>query len=188
MKYTNMKTITKVYNVYKLEELPKEAQEKALEEHRKYTEYYGLSYLLTERLQELLKDNKIVDTNDTSKAGTKPTNVLYSLSYCQGDGAMFEGDFVYTYNGKEYTITIKHSGIYYHSNSKNIYVRDMEGEDVDEWEDVEKSLNDVYISICKQLEREGYDFMEYEDSMESFSESCEANEYTFTIDGIMDNQ
>lgn len=148
-----MKTITKVYEVYNYEELTDEAKEKALAKWVEGNDYYFLSDYLNERLHELLEENKIADTNDTSKAGTKPTQVQYSLSCCQGDGAMFEGVFMW----KGYTVKVKHSGHYTHYNSKTI---------------------DIYK----------YDFIEYEDSMEAFEQACEANEYTFTIDGVIDNQ
>lgn len=182
-----MKTITHTYNVYTIDELPPEAQEKAHQAWASNNDYYFLEDFLNERLHELLKEKDIIDTNDTSKAGTKPTAVIYSLSYCQGDGAMFEGNFIYTHKGKKYVITVKHSGHYYHYNSKNFYTHDEEGEGVEEWEEVEKAFDIDYVDICKQLECAGYDFIEYEDSMECFKEACEANEYTFTIEGVMDN-
>lgn len=179
-----MKTITHTYNVYTLDELSKEAQEKAHQKWIENNQYYFLSDYLNERLHELLEENKIKDLNDTSKPGTKPTEVMYSLGYCQGDGCMFEGMFQW----KEYTVHVKHSGHYYHYNSKtfSIMLTDTE-EEPESYIEVEKEFNALYVDICKQLERYGYNFIEYEDSMEAFQEACDANEYTFTIDGIMDN-
>ncbi len=179
-----MKTITKEYNIYTIDELSKEAQEKA---HKKWIEgndYYFLSDDMNEKLHELLEENNIKDLNDTSKPGTKPTQVVYSLSYCQGDGAMFEGMFQW----KEYTIHIKHSGHYYHYNSKNFSIMLTETEEEpDNYQEVEEAFNTLYVDICKKLERYGYDYIEYEDSMEAFKEACEANEYTFLEDGNMFN-
>lgn len=166
-----MKNITKTYSVYK---------------HG--NDYYFLSDYLNERLHELLEEKGIIDTNDTSKAGTRPTQVYYSLNYCQGDGAMFEGVYIYTFNSKKYIVTVNQSGHYYHYNSKNFsIVEDETGEEPENYNEVEQAFNTEYVGICKELERQGYDFIEYEDSMESFTESCEANEYTFTKEGIMDN-
>jgi len=52
-----------------------------------------------------------------------------------------------------------------------------------------KEGNDyMFMEDClRELETYGYDFMEHEDSEENFIEMCEANEYTFTIDGRMEN-
>lgn len=177
-----MKTITpQPYNVYTIDELSKEAQEKALAKHTEQNDYYFLSDYLDERLHELLEENKIKDLNDTSKPNTKTTQVYYSLSYSQGDGCMFEGNFEW----KGYNIKIKQVGHYYHSNSKDITITDDEDNDIDG--QVFEDFEAIYQEICKQLEKAGYDFMKYEDSMEAFKESCEANEYTFTKDGIMGN-
>lgn len=181
-----MKTITKVYNLYTIDELDEKAKETAYAKWVEGNDYYFLSDYLDERLHELLEEKGITDTNDTSKAGTKPTRVQYSLSYCQGDGAMFEG--VFMWNG--YTVKVKHSGHYTHYNSKtiDIYKEEENGEEYNANDDVLKEFDDLYKTICKELERQGYDFIEYEDSMEAFEQACEANEYTFTIDGVIDNQ
>ena len=178
---------TKTINLYTLEELSEDSREKA---HGKWivdNDYHLLSDYLNERLHELLEENGIKDTNDTSKAGTKPTQVLYSLSCSQGDGAMFEGEYIYTYKLTSYLIEIKHSGMYYHSNSKSYTTTDLEGEDVDNGEEVEQEFDVIYRKICKELERYGYDYIEYEDSMENFGQACEANEYTFEANGVMNN-
>lgn len=173
---------TKTIELYEYSELSPEAQKKALSQWREGNDYFFLEYELQEKLHELLGEHGIKDTNDTSKPGTKPTPVYYSLSYCQGDGAMFEG--VFEWNG--YTVTVKHSGQYYHYNSKDIDMVDEEGNEPETNEPL-KSFNELYVSICKELEHQGYAFMEYEDSEEMFVEACEANEYTFTIDGKIEN-
>lgn len=179
---SNMKTITKVYNLYTFDELSKEAQEKAHETWKAGNDYPFMSDCMNEQLHELLEEKGITDTNDTSKPGTKPTQVFYSLAYCQGDGAMFEGDFIY----KGYNVHVKHSGHYYHSNSKDITITDNEGNDIDG--QVYEDFDALYKEICDELEEYGYKFMEYEDSIEAFQEACEANEYTFTTEGVMENE
>lgn len=156
---SNMKTITKVYNLYTINELSKEAQEKAHTEWTKGNDYPFMSDCMNEQLHELLEEKGITDTNDTSKPGTKPTQVFYSLTYCQGDGAMFEGDFIY----KGYNVHVKHSGHYYHSNSKDITITDNEGNDIDG--QVYEDFDALYKEICDELEEYGYKFMEYEDSI-----------------------
>ncbi len=181
-----MKTITKEYTIYTVEELTQEARDKAHNKFNENNDYSFLSDNLNERLHELLEENNIKDLNDTSKPSTKPTPVLYSLSNSQGDGAMFEGYFEWN----DYTIKIKQSGHYSHSNSKTIeiYKDDEKGNAIDADEKVYTEFEKIYQSICKELERIGYDFIEYEDSEENFLQQCEANEYTFLADGTMFNE
>lgn len=175
-----MKTITKNYNVYTFDELSQEAKDKARNNFIAQNEYYFLPDNMNERLHELLEENNIEDLNNT-----KPTQVLYSLSCCQGDGAMFEGVFLW----KGYTIEVRHSGNYCHYNSKTIVSITREDADVtdEEHDRIYEKFNDLYISICKELERYGYNYIEYEDSEEYFAETCEANGYTFLESGEMFN-
>jgi len=177
-----MKTIIKEYNLFTFDELTQKAKDKARENYNKGSDYPFLPDDMNERLHELLEENGIVDTNDTSKPGTKPTPVLYSLSYSQGDGAMFEG--VFEWNG--YTVTVKHQGHYYHYNSKTIDIVDEEGNEPETDEPL-NAFNEVYVNICKELESYGYAEIAHEDSEESFAELCEANEYTFLADGTIMN-
>ena len=176
---------TKTINLYSYSELSKEAQEKAHSKYIESNDYYFLSDCLNERLHELLQENNIKDLNDTSKPNTKPTQVQYSLSNCQGDGAMFAGIFEWKNN----TITIEQSGRYYHSNSKTITYNDFVGEEKEhEEEKLAKEFEKIYQSICKELETFGYNFIDQENSLESFIELCEANDYTFLANGIMENE
>jgi len=98
---------------------------------------------------------------------------------------MFEGTFTW----KKYTVHIKHSGHYYHSNSKSLeitYLDDNEDEQEAD-EETYTAFEELYKNICKELEDFGYKFIEDEDSEQSFIDACEANEYTFEIDGTMNN-
>jgi hypothetical protein len=175
---------TKTINLYTYNELEPKAKEKALSDWRDDNDFFFLSDYLNNCLHELLEENGIKDDNDTSKPGTKPTPVLYSLSYCQGDGAMFEGSF--TWNG--YSVTVKHVGRYYHYNSKNIEMFKIDDEGADVSSDIIIQFESIYKDICKELERNGYDFMECENSEETFISACEANEYTFLSNGKMENE
>lgn len=165
---------TKTINLYTYDELTKEAQDVALKQWQENNEYFYLSEHLSNMLWEYLNDEKIVKQGDPK--------IFYSLSYSQGDGVMFEGNF--TWNG--YNVSIKHSGHYYHSNSKTIDITDEEGNEP-ETDEPEKSFDTIYKTICTKLEKEGYDFMAYEDSEENFREACDANEYTFLLSGKMEN-
>ncbi len=169
-----MKTITKKIDLFNYNELSKEAKEKALSNFRNDNEYDMLTEFLEENLYDLLKNNKI--TSDNAK-------VMYSLSYCQGDGAMFYGNFEW----KKYNITIKHFGRYYHSNSKTIDIstNDQFFDDASEG-DYEK-FEKIYQKICHALEKYGYDFIDTENSEQNFIESCESNDWTFLLTGEMYN-
>lgn len=165
--------ITKTIELYTIEELKEKyplGYEKAISDMRSDNDYYFLSESIEERLKDLLSENDITEEGDTK--------VFYSLSYCQGDGVMFQGDF--KWKGNNYAI--KHSGHYYHYNSKNIDATDEEGEYIDE-----QDFNDLYVSICEQLERYGYDYIEAENEESNIVENCIANDYTFESDGKMNN-
>lgn len=175
-----MKQIT--INTYNYEELSPEAKKKALQTWRDTNDYMFMSDCMNNRLHELLEENNIKDLNDTSKAGTKPTPVLYSLSYSQGDGAMFEGEFIWD----GLNVRIRHEGRYYHSNSKSIDITDGTGNEFQTMtakDGVYEQFEAIYQKICKELEQYGYDFMEHEDSEEHFMEECEANEWMFNSKG-----
>lgn len=165
---------TKTITVYSIKELAPEAQEKARQAFIADDDYSFLEDDMNWKLEELLKDNriKIVDN----------AKVYYSLSYCQGDGAMFEGD--YEWNG--YSVHIKHSGHYYRSNCKDLDIVDEEGNET-ETDEPHVAFEAIYQKICKELEKFGYDVVEQYESMENFIETCEANDYTFTLSGKMES-
>lgn len=170
--------------LFSYDELSKQAKEKALVEWIDGNDYPFLSDNLNEKLHELLLENGIHDLNDTSKPGTKPTQVLYSLNYSQGDGAMFEGKYLW----REYLVKIKHSDHYYHSNSKTIEITKLvDGQEIEADEITAQEFENIYQKICKALEEFGYEEIESEDSEEAFIETCEANEYTFEENGKMHN-
>ena len=179
--------IQKTINLYKFDELDASAKDKALESwNNQYHDYCFLEESLNEYLKELLieKGVKIHDDGDFK--------LYYSLSYCQGDGVCFVGNF--ELNGR--TIFVRHNnGHYYHSNSVYIEV-EHEDEDEDELradiiealeQTAEKEFIEIYDEICDKIEKSGYEQIEYEQSEENFKELCEMNEYTFEIDGTMNN-
>jgi hypothetical protein len=167
-----MKTIeTKIYT---FDELSNEAKENAREWWRNGDDMPLMSEYMYETLYELLKKSLI--KCDEPK-------IYHSLAYCQGDGAMFEGECVY----KKYTIPVKHAGMYYHERSTDIgtirITKTGEYLDDDTYESIEKSFEDEYIKVCKALAREGYEYIENEHSDEVVDENLRANDYTFTESG-----
>jgi hypothetical protein len=119
-----------------------------------------LSDELTEVLKEELQKNKISVISDLK--------VYYSLSYCQGDGFMFEG-LIQTNKAR---FRIKQSGHYYHENSKEIFLEclfignkevyptEMNKKQEKKAEEIEEEFNLLYVNICKEMEKEGYSFIE----------------------------
>jgi hypothetical protein len=164
---------TKQYNLYELHELSDKAKEKARDWYKLYDEYIFLSEDMAEYLPELLEKNNL--KCDDAK-------IWYSLSYCQGDGAMFEG----TVNYKSYYATIMQSGHYNHYNSKTIELRSMKT-DIEASDKVYQEFDDIYVDICRALEKYGYEHIESQRSDEVVDENIAANEYTFLEDGTRAN-
>lgn len=165
---------TKTINLYSYEELSDKAKERVLKFFREIEEHEFLSEDLEESLSERLEENNIKILNDFK--------LYYSLGYCQGDGACFIGLF----NWKNYIISIKHNGHYYHKRSTNINIETEEGEEAPE--EVYKEFEDLYFSLCDEIENLGYKIIEEEQSEEYIKENIETNEYTFRETGELENE
>lgn len=184
---------TKLIKLYEYSELSEKAQSKALRNFRENGfDDYSLQVDLDNELETLLAEHGIQAIRDLKGYETKWGKLYYSLSNCQGDGVMFEGVFSFpTETEKEggqwkrYEVTVKHSGHYYHSNSKTIEVQ--EDATHTNSEAVEKEFEAVYQKICDQLEKRGYEIIDDMQSEAYFIEQCNANEYTFREDGTMEN-
>lgn len=160
---------TKSINIYTFEELTDKAKEKALNNYRENNDMYFLSDDLYYHLDEKLKENNI-----------KPLNKLkhyFSLSYCQGDGYVFLGKFQY----KNYNVVIEHRGNYYHYNSKSFYISDEEGNEANQ--NIYDEFNDLFVSICKQIEKIGYSIIEEENNENNIIEVFKEREYLFLSNG-----
>lgn len=165
-----MRIITTKTEAYTYNELSEQAKERALNDHIEQNEYYFLSDDMAEYLDQLLNEYKL-------KYDQLP-KVFYDLSHSQGSGAMFEGTVFW----KNYTVDIKHSGFYYHYNSKELDIYSTKtGKDAKK--EVYEQFNEMYIDICNKLEKYGYGVIEYENSEENFSELCEVNCWEFTKEG-----
>lgn len=170
----------KQIEVFEFSELDKEVQKKVINHFRNDGYFDNPQYLkevMTEKLKEELEKAKMVEVE-------KP-ELHYSLSYCQGDGAMFTGKF--EWNG--WTVKIEHRGHYYHERSTNIdMTKDTEeGEvyaSVDELEHFEEK---VYIPICLELKKVGYSVVDEEYSEEYITDLIEVNDYTFRKDGTIEH-
>lgn len=169
---------TKEITLYEYSELSPQAKKKALDYHREHGfDTYDLQVHLDNLISDLLEKHKIKPAEGTY------AKIYYSLSNSQGDGAMFEG----TFDWKNYTVKIKQSGHYYHSNSKVIeIVGENEHGTYDAPEADENAFEAIYQSICKELEKVGYEHIEDMESESYFIELCNANEWTFREDGTLE--
>lgn len=165
---------TKTINLYEYSELSDLAKKKALYDWNETNDDPYMQPHMINLLKEKLDERGI-------KYDTDSINVYYSLSYCQGDGFMFEG--ILQWKGTE--VHIKHQGHYYHSNSKQVSWYDKEGNECDPAR--EASFEKMYQEVCKEMEDRGYEHIEWITSAEVFEETCYANEWTFREDGKMEN-
>ncbi len=171
-------------SLYKIHELDKKVQDKVISKFRDENDYPLLTEKLKDELRTLLDFNhiEIIDK----------LNINYRLDHSQGDGAMFEGIFKWD----KYNVTIIHSGHYSHYNSKEIYLNfindDFETEEecdkaTEQMQHDTKAFNTTYVSICKQLDKFGYNEIEYQDSEEAIRKMIEINNYEFLEDGTIFN-
>lgn len=147
-----MQKVTKVYNVYEFDELEENIKKELIEQEKQqqkemYCEH-SLYYDMEDKAEELLK--KYFGKNATFK------NVYYSLSYCQGDGAMIEFDLYYY---KKF-VKIRHNGHYYHKYS--FIINDIDTYSNYLTEKQEKHLKEKIIKMNDELEAYGWQLADCE--------------------------
>lgn len=159
-----MRTETKIIKIYNFDELSEEIKQKLIEkeiyyQYETYCEDFlesDMRYKATELLKKYFKNNN-----------AELKNVYYSLSWSQGDGAMFEFDLYY-YN--KY-VKIKHYGHYYHKYSFII---------ADTWELTEKQkkqLKEKVLKMFEEFENYGWDLVDYRITEADAIEILQENEY-----------
>ena len=168
----------KKIKLYTFEELNDETKEKVLQRYRDNNDYFFLEEFIKEELNFLLEKHNI-------KADADNLELRYSLSFSQGDGVSFVGDF--EYKGHNFYSRLGHLSNYYcHSNTTDITT-----DDDDENEDISQEIKELllnefeelYQTLCGDLEKFGYDVMESEDSEENIKERLEENEIYFRENG-----
>lgn len=165
---------TKTINLYEYQELSEEAKKKALRAWREDgIDEYLFQVLMDDHLATLLERNGV------ERATTDHPQIYYSLSYSQGDGAMFIGTF--KWKGRDIAIT-QCDHHYCHSHTASIVETDENGEETDPPQD----FVELYHNICKDLEAFGYNTIEELESEERFIEEGNANEWTFREDGRLE--
>ena len=189
-----MKTIE--IELYKFTELSENAKNVAIENERKNEIQFDW---FSDFCHEQISENGF-------KGNIK---LQYSLSCSQGDGLSFSCDYFDNLNalfieilGTEKQKTIDtilnnisfkcdgNNGRYCYASKNDITLEldDYKGNNYLIHEivsKVESKLKDLYIDLCNQLEKQGYDDIEYQYSEEYITETLIENDYYFTIDGLI---
>lgn len=146
-----MKEVTKTYKIYEFNELDENLKGRLLENQinvcqNDYCEYF-LSDDMLYYAEELLK--KYFGEN------AKLFDIHYDLSYCQGSGAMIE--FELKYYGKN--IKVKHNRGSY-TNAYTFILDYANYEYLSEKR--EEQLKDKIVTMNRELEKYGYELIDYE--------------------------
>ena len=164
-----MKTITKTFDIYEFDELPQDIKEQLIKKECEFLTESYCDYYLKEDMEEEAKE--LIKKAFGNKAVFQ--GVYYSLSYCQGDGAMIEIDLKYCNKNVE----IRHNkGHYYHENS--FVILEEHGEELTKKQ--YNKLHEKIYNINKQLAKRGYDFIEYDRTKEAIEQ---LNDYEFYKNG-----
>jgi len=178
-------------NIYKFSELPEMVQMKVLDKWYEYEDFPFLCDNLSDSLY--YTEDNIFDDFD----------LTYSLSYSQGDGLRIEGtiDLDKAIRILFPKITKKRrerfaDNIHIYSKSNNWYTYasindikydggyDLKDKDEEYFEQlILPSIQEHYRKLCYDLERKGYEILEYRMTKEEFSEFSDSNEYEYTGDG-----
>jgi hypothetical protein len=192
-----MKTIE--IQLYKFDELSEEGKQTAIEKERNREDYYFM---------EFFKDDVIEKISESGFKGN--IKLQYSLSYSQGDGLSFCADYFDKLNdlftevlgpGKQKTIdclvnntsfNLKgNNGRYCYASKSDL---DLTLEDYGHHDTINcnivvskvlEKLEDFYMNLCNELEKNGYKYIEYENSDECITENLIGNDYDFTENGKM---
>jgi hypothetical protein len=185
-------------NVYNFNELSKEVQSKVIEKQRRGMYEDGEPLLFfSEYCQE-----------KAYQKGFKNIDLQYSLSNCQGDGLSFSAEIDKEKFIKECLPDIKTSvydilcnyvnfeckgntGRYCYASKKDIEVSTdfyKNTPNLDKVIDIlYNHIANTYMTLCAQLEKYGYDELDYYYSDENVIETILANDYQYTITGQLFN-
>lgn len=189
---------TEIIKIYEFHELSEQAKQKAIENYRNSERDF--CWLSDDIREELLQDDRFERVED----------IVYSLSYSQGDGLSFSCDgfsdetLLKAFNsvlgeGKEKTARFlvdefgwmfktKHNNGYYQYASNSDVVKEDGAWYHDNIDEVLDEVRDylaihIYLPKCKELESYGYSIIEYEYSDECIIENLETNGWEFTEEG-----
>lgn len=143
-------------------ELDKDAQEKAIEQEIQHVN----ETMDTDLVSEVLIDHIAWHITEQKKETLDDLDVLWSLSYSQGDGVSFKGTLTKEEaTGLEFPagvsrVKFTNQGRYCHYNSFNITYYDEDGCEI--YDEVEGSdaFKSYWQNMSRELEKKGYDVIE----------------------------
>lgn len=168
---------------YTFEELGEDARGRAVQDMRNFLLEVMDSADITEYLTECV--------NTAIGGQESEIELAYSLSYCQGDGVAIYGvirrenapDLSWPEGAQSVHLTRNSWGRHYsHYNSFNVEVYDGEDELIEDSHIIETQLRD----LCRELERDGYKYIEGATSEEVAGDELREAGSVFTIDGKWD--
>lgn len=177
--------------VYAFDELSPKAKERAIEKARQHLNETWDGDLLKESFKALLEER-----------GLPTEKIYFSLSHCQGDGVGFYGDVdLETFSKwKNLSLPEGFSDAFHFIIEKrdNHYDHEYTGyADWEEWgidrpedwvglaDGVKLELQEAYRDTSRQLAREGYEELDYENSDEYIIEFIQGNDYEYEENGEM---
>jgi hypothetical protein len=184
-------------NIYKFSELSEESKQKAIDKWYETEDYP----FLTEDLTELIIANENFCFDDIQ--------LQYSLSCCQGDGLSFSGKldiekflrFHFSKKLKDSQIKIMSDLLYFVKSTGNTghycYAHknqiEYEYNDYKSYPHLEKlfeteilpEIQDYYMRICKDAEKEGYVILDYRMNFQEFEDFTDSNNYEFYRNGVL---
>ncbi len=149
-------------------------------------------------------------TSALEEKGYEGLEVQWSLNYCQGDGVAFYGTLFTTdlvklaerllsdkeykrlkaiAKGEDFSIEINRCNYHYnHWNTMETYLNDEHvfGDYPKVWELLQKlehAISNDIKEVSKELERKGYEQIEYYFSKEYAEDEIRANDYEFDVNG-----
>ena len=187
--------------LYTFNELSEDAKQLAIRNYRNNNQETFMDFFTEDAIQQI------------QEAGFRaPIKLAYSFSYSQGDGLSFSCDYFdsnvlhdifkdvlgsvfkdktieFLINNSEFRLR-GNNGRYAYASASDIdfdidsrleYRHNVQGL----FQRVQLRLIDIYIGLCRKLEHQGYNEIEYQSSDEYISEELIANEYEFTADGLI---
>lgn len=188
--------------VYNFDELSPKAKARAIEDYRPHAFDQGDSDFLTELFQERL-----------GEVGLPTKKLGWNLSCSQGDGVGFygpidlgkfikvllgghsgKGPLEWSPRSSKYESLIKKIGVileprsnqYHHSNNMNIVhdvYEDLSPEEDGLLKDLLEEVDKKVREVSKELEKSGYEEIEYRQSDDAITDFFQGNEWEFLEDG-----
>lgn len=185
-----MEVITKEYKVFDFKELSDEVKQEIIDKHYQYEDY---PFLTDDLIEELDYQDKYFDD----------INLQYSLSWSQGDGLSFSGQFnLKKFLDKGYSKKLSNwkkrailEYIYKIHSTGNVRHYCFASKDDIEFEynytdkelkrleilidDIVEEIKEYYINLCFKLEKYGYSILEYRMDFGEFEEMADSNGYKY---------